>query len=238
MGGARLPHSIIVVGGGGDTHVPYSEKFKLRMIQRLTGPNAQSATTLSREVGVPQPTLSLWLRRARRLPPMAREQHEDAKPIQPRSPKSWSAEDKYRVVLEAAMVADADLGEFLRKKGLHAAQLEEWRSVAAEGAKAALTHSRKRGHEQPKIDPRRVRELERELQRKDKALAELAALVALKKNWSCSGGTRARARPGGTDRDLGAGRRGRARGCPPGEGLRLVGPRRADPSALEEEGCR
>jgi transposase-like protein len=173
--------SIVVVGGGGDTHVPYSEKFKLRMIQRLTGPNAQSATTLSREVDVPQPTLSLWLRRARRLPPMAREQHEDAKPTQPRSPKSWSAEEKYRVVLEAATVADADLGEFLRKKGLHAAQLEEWRSVAAEGAKAALTHSRKRGHEQPKIDPRRVRELERELLRKDKALAELAALVALKK---------------------------------------------------------
>jgi transposase-like protein len=161
--------------------VPYSEKFKLRMIQRLSGPDPSSATMLSREVGVPQPTLSRWLRRARSLPPMAKEPNEDAKPTHPRSPKAWSAEEKYRVVLEAATVADVDLGEFLRKRGLHAAQLEEWRRVAAEAAKAALTPGRKRSQEQPRIDPRRVRELERELRRKDQALAEMAALVALKK---------------------------------------------------------
>ncbi len=114
--------------------MPYSEKFKLRMIQRLTSPDAPSATTLSREVGVPQPTLSLWLRRARRLPSMTRERNEGTNPSQPKSPKAWSAEEKYRVVVEAALVADADLGEYLRKQGLHGAQLEEWRRVAAEGA--------------------------------------------------------------------------------------------------------
>lgn len=161
--------------------MPYSEKFKLRMIQRLSGPDAPSAMTLSREVGVPQPTLSLWLRRARRLPSMKQQPHDGAQPGEPRSPKSWSAEEKYRVVVEAATIADSELGEFLRKRGLHSAELEEWRRVAAEGAKAALTHGKKPVREQPKIDPRRVRELERELLRKDKALAELAALVALKK---------------------------------------------------------
>jgi transposase-like protein len=161
--------------------VPYSEKFKLRMIQRLSGQDAPSATSLSREVGVPQPTLSLWLRRARRLPSMKKEANEGAQPDEPRSPKSWSAEEKYRVVVEAATVADSELGEFLRKRGLHSAQLEEWRRVAAEGAMAALTPGKKPGRAQTKADPRRVRELERELLRKDKALAELAALVALKK---------------------------------------------------------
>lgn len=161
--------------------MPYSEKFKLRMIERLTGPSAASAITLSREVGVPQPTLSRWLRRARRLPSMTREQNESAKPTHPRSPKSWSAQERYRVVVEAMSVADADLGEFLRKRGLHAAQLEEWRRLAVEGAQAALAPGKKRGREQPKIDPRRVRELERELLRKDRALAEMAALIALKK---------------------------------------------------------
>lgn len=161
--------------------MPYSEKFKQRMIQRLSRPNAPSATKLSVEVGVPQPTLSLWLRRARRLPPMAKQHNEEPQPAEPRSPKSWSSEEKYRVVLEAATIADVDLGEFLRRKGLHAAQLEEWRRVAAEGAKAALGQARKPGRQQPKSDPRRVRELERELRRKDRALAELAALVALKK---------------------------------------------------------
>jgi transposase-like protein len=181
MGGARLPRSIFVVGAEEARAVPYSEKFKLRMIQRLTGPDAPSAMMLSHEVRVPQPTLSRWLRRARRLPAMTREQHEDTNPSEPKSPKSWSAEQKYRLVVEAATIADADLGEFLRKRGLHAAQLEEWRRVAAEGAKAALITGKKRSHQQPKIDSRRIRELERELHRKDKALAEMAALIALKK---------------------------------------------------------
>jgi transposase-like protein len=112
---------------------------------------------------------------------MTKEQDEDTNPTAPRSPKSWSAEEKYRVVVEASTIADVDLGEFLRKRGLHAAQLEEWRRVAAEGAKAALIPGRKPSRGQSKIDSRRIRELERELLRKDKALAELAALVALKK---------------------------------------------------------
>ncbi len=44
--------------------VKYSEKFKARMVKRMTGPRRVSANALSKEVGVGQPTLSLWLRTA------------------------------------------------------------------------------------------------------------------------------------------------------------------------------
>ena len=166
--------------------MPYSDGFKSRMIQRMTGPRAMSASALSHEVRVPQPTLSTWLREARRLVRMGRHQEADATPPAPRSPKSWTAEEKYRVVIEAAAISEADLGEFLRKKGLHAAQLDEWRRLAAEAAKAALNG--KRGAPANVAERKRIRELEREVQqherealRKDKALAELAALVTLKK---------------------------------------------------------
>jgi transposase len=161
--------------------VPYSEKFKLRMIERLSAPNAPSASTLSREVGVPQSTLSLWLRRARSLPRMSREQDQDPRSSKARNPSSWSAEEKYQVVLEAVSLSDAELGEFLRRKGLHAVQLEEWRAIVAAAAKTALTRGGKGGRSKSKGDPRRIRELERELRRKEKALAEMAALIALKK---------------------------------------------------------
>jgi transposase-like protein len=112
---------------------------------------------------------------------MTNEQHDSADSSRPRSPRSWSAEEKYRVVVEAAAVAGADLGEFLRKRGLHAAQLEEWRRIATDAAQAALRPGGKQTRGQSKGDARRVRDLERELRRKDKALAELAALIALKK---------------------------------------------------------
>jgi transposase len=158
--------------------VPYSDGFKSRMIQRMTGPRAKSASALSHEVRVPQPTLSTWLREARRLVRMGRHQEADATPPAPRSPKSWSAEEKYRVVIEAAAIPESELGEFLRTKGLHAAQLEEWRRLM----KAALAPGGgKGGRLAEKSDKKRVRDLERELHRKDKALAEAAALLVLKK---------------------------------------------------------
>lgn len=112
---------------------------------------------------------------------MTHEQRDSADPSRPKSPRSWSAEEKYRAVVEAAAVADADLGEFLRKRGLHAAQLEEWRRIATDAAQAALRPGGKQTRGQSKGDARRVRDLERELHRKDKALAEMAALIALKK---------------------------------------------------------
>ena len=44
----------------------YSEAFKSKMVQRMSGPRAKTATALAPEVGVPQPTLSRWLRTALR----------------------------------------------------------------------------------------------------------------------------------------------------------------------------
>jgi hypothetical protein len=42
----------------------YTEGFKKRMVETLTGPHAKTATTPSGEAGVSQPTLSRWLREA------------------------------------------------------------------------------------------------------------------------------------------------------------------------------
>ena len=67
---------------------------------------------------------------------------------------------------------DAELGEFLRRSGLHEATLAEWRAAALEGL-APRKVSGKEG--------KRVRELERELRRKERALAEAAALLVLQK---------------------------------------------------------
>ncbi len=68
--------------------------------------------------------------------------------------------------------------QFLRREGLHEAQLQEWtRSVVESlGGKASPQTQRAKG-----ADQRRIRELERELRRKDSALAEVTALLALQK---------------------------------------------------------
>lgn len=152
--------------------VEYSTRFKRTMIKKLVGPGRRTATALAKETGVPQPTLSRWLRGASNVRSMSEDKDRETKQ---RRPQDWSAEEKLEVVTEAEGLSEEELGAFLRRKGLHEAQLREWREVAL-----GALGSRKAGN-LSKAEARRVRELERELRRKDKALAEAAALLVLQK---------------------------------------------------------
>ena len=92
----------------------------------------------------------------------------------PRRPGEWKPEEKLQLLAQAEGLAGDALGEFLRREGVHEADLAEWRS-------AALVALGPRSKPPVSGDAKRVRELERELLRKDKALAETAALLVLKK---------------------------------------------------------
>lgn len=142
--------------------VEYGEAFKAKMVRKLLPPNAMSARALASESGVAQATLSRWLLAARRVGVMD-------KPA-----KKWTAAEKLRVVVEASKLSDEELGAFLRAEGVHEAQLKEWRA-AAEAALDA-PRSKKKSDES-----KRLKALEREIRRKDKALAEASALLVLKK---------------------------------------------------------
>jgi len=153
--------------------MPYSAGFKARMVQRMLGREGLSASALSREVGITQPTLSRWLRDARSLGAMSTNKRKDETP--PRPPHKWTAEEKLEAVREAEGLNEAALGAFLRERGLHTTHLEQWRKAALE----ALQGPKKKPSPSP--ETKKVRELEKELRRKDKALAEVTALLALKK---------------------------------------------------------
>jgi transposase len=75
-------------------------------------------------------------------------------------------------VLQAAGLRDEALGELLRREGLHEATLLDWRAAALEGIAPRKPH---------RADQKRIAKLEKELARKDKALAEAAALLILQK---------------------------------------------------------
>ena len=114
-----------------------------------------------------QPTLSRWVRE-RRLGAMSEKQ--------PKRCRAWTAAEKLRVVQEASKLSDDELGVFLRREGLHQPQLEEWTNSALAGLSPPKRSSRTKSPE-----AKRIETLERELRRKDKALAEVTALLVLKK---------------------------------------------------------
>ena len=154
--------------------MPYPQSFKEAMVQKMTGPTAVTANALAEKVGVPQSSLSRWLKDARTLDPMkkSKKQAQEA-----RSPREWTIEDKLKAVVSAAELSGDEFGAFLRREGLHEAQLQEWREALQAALGAANPKKRKRASSEAK----RVKQLEKELRRKDKALAEVTALLVLKK---------------------------------------------------------
>jgi hypothetical protein len=144
----------------------YKQRFKEQLVARMLSANPPSGGRLALETGVPQPTLSRWKKQATTLGGMP----ENDTPRKPRTP-----EEKLKIVLEAAAVPEAALGAFLRERGIFEAELFEWRQQALDGL--ATRGPRK----DDRTDKKRIRELERDLRRKEKALAEAAALIVLKK---------------------------------------------------------
>ena len=150
----------------------YSEAFKAKMIQRMSVPGGPSANALAREVGVGQSTLSRWHRHAAKVFGMSNEQGKKS-----RRPQDWTASEKQEAVLKAAALSDEQLGSFLRREGLHRTHLAQWRQQMLRG----LEEKPRRSRSPKSAEGRRIRELEKELRRKDAALAETAALLVLKK---------------------------------------------------------
>lgn len=170
--------------------MPYSEVFKQQMVKKMLGPPAVSATELAKKVGVPQPTLSKWLVRSRNVA-IAMSTPPDPKPAPaaPQSPRRWTPEEKLKVVVASQGLAGEALGELLRREGVHEVQWAEWRAAAA----GALASSSMTDGVPPQTRKRlaaaqkRVKELERELRRKEKALAETAAMLVLEKKLQTLG---------------------------------------------------
>jgi transposase len=140
---------------------PFSMAFKQKMVRRLTGNNAVSASQLARETGVRQQNLSRWLQEARSLPIMA----DKPKP----AVREWRVEQKARVLAEGSKLDGEELTAYLQREGVKLAEYEQWRIALDEGGRASASTNK------------RIRQLERELARKEKALAEAAALLVLKK---------------------------------------------------------
>jgi len=156
----------------------YTVAFKAQMIKKMTGPQAVSANALAKECGVSQGTLSRWKREASSVLSVS------TKPTEPeKRAQDWTPQEKLRAVMDTANLDEAELGRYLREKGLHAEVLEQWRSEALEALGAGdAGGKRKKGKRSP--EQKQVRKLERELRRKEKALAETAALLVLQKKFN------------------------------------------------------
>ena len=101
-----------------------------------------------------------------------------------KNPDQWTPENQLAVIIETAALNEAEMAEYCRKKGLFAEQIQQWKAAFISGVSAkpvASSEQRKALTVEQKKDKQTIKKLEHELRRKDKALAETAALLVLTK---------------------------------------------------------
>ena len=142
----------------------YGQGFKDRAVARLLPPESAAVEEVALEIGIGAGTLERW--RSDALSRPARE-------------RAWTAAARFDAVLTTATLDEAGKSAWCRANGLYPQELTQWRQSATQAL--AEPAEARASPQQTKHDRRRIKELERELHRKDRALAETAALLVLSK---------------------------------------------------------
>jgi transposase-like protein len=119
--------------------------------------------------GVGFSTLQKWLKLSR-----------EGKPIHPNKPLTHqlTRAERFRLLCEAESLDEKALGIFCRKNGIFSHQLQQWKGEFMSNANQDKNQSRDAELKKLKAE---IKLLKKELNRKDRALAETSALLILKK---------------------------------------------------------
>ena len=142
----------------------YGQTFKNRAVARLLPPESAALEVVAREVGIGPGTLERW--------------REDAQ-SRPARGRAWTAGGRLEAVIATAAMPEAGKSAWCREHGVYPAELGKWWSSAT--AALAEPEEARASPQATRQDRKRIKELERELLRKDRALAETAALLVLSK---------------------------------------------------------
>ncbi len=153
----------------------YSEAVKADVRRRMRPPMRQSVAQISAELGIHVVTLYNW-KKAWRL-------QGEVVPASEKDPEGWGATDKFTVVLETAGLNATELSAYCRERGLYPEQVERWRQASQDAnEKPVLTLKEQKELERLRAqDQKEIKRLKQELRRKEKALAEAAALLIASK---------------------------------------------------------
>jgi len=143
----------------------YSPEYKEMIVKRMLSEDAISVRDLVSETGVSRSTLYKW-----------RNQYG----LSQSDATKWSGEMKFAVLLETASLNETELAAYCRNKGLYVEDLVEWKTEAIQGySRQNIADAGLKKDLQSMT--KEAAKLKKDLERKDKALAEAAALLILSK---------------------------------------------------------
>lgn len=150
----------------------YTLGFKEQAVQKALAQGAVSQKVMAEELNVGYSTLQKWIRDYKKM-------NQKTDNIKQRRPSDWISEERLQALLETVSLNVEQRSQYCREKGIFPHHLDEWRSnFINAGGKSVLP-----GNAELKELKEKNSLLEKELRRKDKALAETAALLVLQKKF-------------------------------------------------------
>lgn len=152
------------------SRIPKARKESI--LSKMMSPYPPTIVALSKQEGISEATLYNWRKQLR----------QEGRPVpeHDRTSENWSAPTKFAVVVETVAMTETDLAQYCRSKGLYPEQVKAWRETAIasqDDSRQAAAISQQEGRDYRK----QIKRLETDLARKEKALAEAAALLILQK---------------------------------------------------------
>jgi len=147
----------------------HSLEFKEAAVQKYLGRGNRTVGQVTEELGINIQTIYYWRNQLAKVGGMNKKS----------TPHSRSSSEKLKLLTEYDALDAEKQGEYLRKNGLHLEHLNAWRKQIEE----ALSPVKKSFLERNELiaEKKKVEKLQKELRRKDSALAEASALLILKK---------------------------------------------------------
>jgi len=148
----------------------YTEGFKEQAVQKALTRGSVSLKKIAEELNIGYSTLESWIRNYKKMNP---ERDKG------RRPQDWTKEEQLQAIIDTSAMDAEQRNRHCREKGLFPHQLDTWRVNFTQPEKtAATTH-------QAEIKALKEESvlLQKEIRRKDKALAETAALLVLQKKF-------------------------------------------------------
>lgn len=158
----------------------YPRKVKETAIRMMMPPENKSIAQIQEKLGIPEATLKKWRQELRA--------NGHAAPANDDPAEQWSSQDKFLIVMETIRMTEAELSEYCRQKGLYPEQVHQWQDNCA-NANSDIPGRIAEILQQDKATQRELKQVRKELQRKEAALAETAALLVLRKKAEAIWGT-------------------------------------------------
>ena len=157
---------------------PYDAALREAVRIRMSPPNRESVAEIARDTGITAQTIYNWRSQWQKQCQLV--------PASPKPPEQWSAADKLAAVIQASGLSGTELGSFCRERGLYPKQVARWRQAAedANGSSAPSMADQRELQRKNQELIQQNRKLEREPQKKEKALTEAATLLMLSEKFN------------------------------------------------------